>query len=160
MRQSIIVVVLFKEVVLVLKFIRNFTNKELSPSVKNVKSCCFVMRVLFLLHLSEFVRESQHLFVCVHVSMLLVFNALLWENSCHRLHIFIRAPMNMQYFSLIISKLVLWTSYNTKIWSCTFVKTDWNFHLYEPIVIGWILHLLDNSTLLHLSSILFLNDTY
>jgi len=68
--------------------------------------------------------------------------------------------MNMQYFSLIVRKLVLWTSYDAEIWSCTFVKTDWNFHLYESIVIGGILHLLDNSALLHLSAILFLNDTY
>jgi hypothetical protein len=119
-----------------------------------------VVRVLFLLHLSELVRQSQHLFVCVHVSVLLVFNALLWENSCHWLHIFIRAPMNVQYFSLIVRKLVLWTSHDTEIRSCTFVKTDWNFHLYESIVIGGILHLLDNSALLHLSSILLLNDTY
>ncbi len=51
--------VFFEKVVLVLKFVRNFTNKKLSPSMKNIKSSSFVVALLFGLHISKLVWQFK-----------------------------------------------------------------------------------------------------
>jgi hypothetical protein len=48
--------ILLKKVMLVLKFISNLANKELSPSMKDIKSSGFVVTLLLGLHVSKLVR--------------------------------------------------------------------------------------------------------
>ena len=95
---------------LVFKFVRDFPNKELSPSVQNVEGRCFMMTFLFSFHFSQLVRQLKHRLVGVHVTVLLVLNAFLTKDASHALHIFIGAPVGLKDFILLLGKLILGTT--------------------------------------------------
>lgn len=66
----------------------------------------------------------------------------------------------MKNLVLVVSKLVLRTADHAKIRGCLFSESDWHLVLNEHRVGGWVLHLFEHYTLLHLSDILLLHNTH
>jgi hypothetical protein len=75
--------IFLEEIVLVLQFVSDLTNQELSPSMHDVESSGLVVAILFGLHVGELVGQLKHLLVGVHVAVLLVLDTLLGENTGH-----------------------------------------------------------------------------
>lgn len=119
-----------------------------------------MMRLLLGLHVAELVGQLEHLLVRVHVAVLLVLNAFFGENTGHRLHIVIGAPMDVQNLVLVIGKLVLGAANHTEVRGSLLIKADWHLLFRKLLVVGWVLHLFEHNALFHLANVLLLDNTH
>jgi hypothetical protein len=68
--------------------------------------------------------------------------------------------MDMQYFVLIVAKLVFGTSYYPEVGRSFLSQSDWNLQLDEIGVVHGVLHLFEHNTLFHLPDVFFLDHSH
>jgi hypothetical protein len=91
--------------------------------------------------------------------LLLEIDTLLDENSSHGYQVFVRAEMLILNFFIVVTEIVFGASNDSKVWRGLLGQSDWNLHSCKLGVVLWILHLLEDDTLLHLPDILLFNNS-
>ena len=119
-----------------------------------------MMTILLSFELFKLVRKLENSLVGIEIALVLVLDALFSEYASYALHVFVRAPVYMKNLVLVVSELILRTADHAKIRGCLFSESDWYLVLNEHRVGGWVLHLFEYNTLLHLSDILLLHNTH
>lgn len=60
---------------------------------------------------------------------------------------------------IVVTKVVLWASDDTEVWRSLFAKSNWDLKSLEFGVVLRVFHFLKDDTFLHLSDVLFLDNS-
>jgi len=152
--------VCFEEVVISTKLVLDLTNKEVTPLNQHVLGHRLMVGVLNLVDVTKLSRQLKDGLVGIEVPKLEEVDAFLCENLGHANEICIRAPVLLDDFIKVLREVVLGASYDTEVWSSLLREADGNLELEELLVVGSVLHLLQNDALLHLTNIFLFDYTH